>query len=288
VPLLFGGDPAGRPRIATQCADQITRIFGKTPSCRVPLSGTVPPGRKMRGFTERAHGSRSIPLIPLRTNSCCLGAEYPAYFSRRFIKFLLAHSEWVFFVCVEKLLCVWYNQFVNQEFSGEQMTKYIANILTGCRILGSLLLLFFPVFSLGFYSTYLFCGLTDMIDGTIARKPNSVSEFGSKLDTVADFVFLMVSIFKLLPTIHIPRWLWTWSGVIAIIKIGNFVWGYISKKQFISLHTVLNKVTGLLLFLLPLTLRFVEPIYSSAIVCFMATLSAIHEVYQTMIGKDVF
>ena len=168
------------------------------------------------------------------------------------------------------------------------MKKYIANILTGCRILGSVLLLSFPAFSLGFYITYLFCGFSDMIDGTIARKTNAVSQFGSKLDTVADFVFLMVSIFKLLPTIHIPRWLWTWSGVIAIIKIGNFVWGYISKKQFISLHTVLNKVTGLLLFLLPLTLRFVEPIYSSAIVCFMATLSAIHEVYQTMISKDVF
>ena len=64
------------------------------------------------------------------------------------------------------------------------MTKYIANILTGCRILGSLLLLVFPVFSFGFYITYLFCGFSDMIDGTIARKTNSVSEFGSKLDTV--------------------------------------------------------------------------------------------------------
>lgn len=168
------------------------------------------------------------------------------------------------------------------------MKKHIANIITSSRIVFSLPLLFIPLSSVWFTILYLFCGLTDMIDGTIARKTNSVSEFGSKLDTVADFVFLMVSIFKLLPTIHIPRWLWTWSGVIAIIKIGNFVWGYISKKQFISLHTVLNKVTGLLLFLLPLTLRFVEPIYSSAIVCFMATLSAIHEVYQTMISKDVF
>ena len=168
------------------------------------------------------------------------------------------------------------------------MTKHIANILTACRILGSILLLFFPAFSVAFYIIYLFCGFSDMVDGTIARKTNSASKFGSQLDTVADLIFVAVSLFKLLPAIHIPQCLWIWGGVIALIKISNIIWGYISKKQFISLHTVLNKVTGLLLFLLPLTLRFVEPIYSSAIVCFMATLSAIHEVYQTMIGKDVF
>lgn len=50
------------------------------------------------------------------------------------------------------------------------MAKHIANILTGCRILGSILLLFFPAFFVAFYIIYLFCGFSDMIDGTIARK----------------------------------------------------------------------------------------------------------------------
>ncbi len=30
-----------------------------------------------------------------------------------------------------------------------------------------------------------------MIDGTIARKTIAVSKFGSKLDTVSDFVFML-------------------------------------------------------------------------------------------------
>ena len=68
------------------------------------------------------------------------------------------------------------------------MKKYIANVLTACRILGSILLLFFPVFSVAFYIIYIFCGVSDMIDGTIARKTNSISKFGSKLDTIADLV----------------------------------------------------------------------------------------------------
>ena len=138
------------------------------------------------------------------------------------------------------------------------MTKHIANILTGSRILGSILLLFFPAFSLGFYITYILCGFSDMIDGTIARKTNSISKFGSQLDTIADFVFVLVSLFKLLPAIHIPGWLWIWGGVIAVIKISNIIWGYVSKKQFISMHTIMNKLTGLLLFLLPLTMSFME------------------------------
>ena len=157
------------------------------------------------------------------------------------------------------------------------MTKHLANILTGCRIFGSILLLFFPVFSLDFYITYLLCGLSDMVDGTIARKTNSTSKFGSQLDTSADLVFVVASSFKVLPAIHIPQWLWIWGGVIAVIKISNIIWGYISKKQFISLHTIMNKVTGLLLFLLPLTVSFAELQYIAIAVCSVATLSAIQE-----------
>ncbi len=157
------------------------------------------------------------------------------------------------------------------------MTKHIANILTSCRILGSILLLFFPVFSAEFYIIYLLCGFSDMIDGTIARKTHSTSELGSKMDTAADFVFVTASLIKLLPAIHIPQWLWIWGGVIATIKISNILWGYVSKKQFISLHTIMNKITGLLLFLLPFTIPFGKLNYIAIAVCPIATLSAIQE-----------
>ena len=157
------------------------------------------------------------------------------------------------------------------------MAKHIANILTCSRILGSILLLFSPAFSVAFYIIYLFCGFSDMIDGTIARKTNSISKFGSQLDTIADLVFAVVSMIRLLPVIHLPQWLWIWCGMIAIIKIGSIIWGYVSKKQFMSLHTIMNKATGLLLFLLPLTISFVELKYTAIVVCSVATFSAIQE-----------
>ena len=166
--------------------------------------------------------------------------------------------------------------------------KQIANIVTISRILGSIYLLYSPVFSISFYIMYLFCGITDMIDGTIARKTKSVSELGARLDTVADSAFVAVCFVKILPLMEFPTWLWIWIVIIAAIKIGNVVWGLISNKKLVSIHTILNKVTGFLLFLLPLTLRFIEPIFSSAAVCIIATLSAINEVYHTRIGKEVF
>ena len=157
------------------------------------------------------------------------------------------------------------------------MIKNVANILTGCRIFGSILLLFFPAFSVAFYIIYIFCGFSDMIDGTIARKTNSTSKLGSEMDTIADIVFVTASLIKILPTIHIPWWIWIWGSVIAIIKFSNIVLGYAFKKQFISLHTVMNKITGLLLFLLPLTFSFTELKYAFIIVCTIATFSAIQE-----------
>ena len=67
----------------------------------------------------------------------------------------------------------------------------IANTVTGFRVLVSIALLFCPVFSPAFYMLYLTAGLSDMIDGTIARRTNTVSEFGERFDTAADFVLSM-------------------------------------------------------------------------------------------------
>ena len=53
-------------------------------------------------------------------------------------------------------------------------------------------------------------GLTDMVDGTIARKTNTDSKFGARRDSVADFIFVVAALSKLLPAMDIPQWLWIW------------------------------------------------------------------------------
>ncbi len=157
------------------------------------------------------------------------------------------------------------------------MKKHIANIITVFRILSSILMLFFPALSVEFNIFYLLCGLSDMIDGTIARKTNTATKFGAKLDTLADLVFVISASFKLLPIIPISKFLWIWIILIAVIKTVNIILYFCKTKSLISNHALLNKITGLLLFLLPLSLKFSLFQCLAAIVCSFATFAAIQE-----------
>ena len=163
--------------------------------------------------------------------------------------------------------------------------KHIANIITGSRIVFSIALLFFPPLSSAFYVLYAAAGLTDMIDGTVARKTNTVSDFGAKLDAIADFIFVAVCLIKLLSILDIPVWLWVWIAVIALIKIINIISVVIKYKRMIAVHSVMNKVTGALLFCLPLTLSFIELKYSAIIVCAVATFAAMQEGHYIRTGR---
>lgn len=157
------------------------------------------------------------------------------------------------------------------------MKSQLANLITGLRIALSGVLLFLTPLSPAFVTLYIAAGITDMIDGTAARKTGTVSEFGSKFDTAADFVFIIVCLIKLLPVIRIPIWLIIWVIVIAVMKASNLVSGYVMRKEFVVLHTAMNKLTGILLFALPLTFSFINLKFSGALVSAAATFAAIQE-----------
>lgn len=162
----------------------------------------------------------------------------------------------------------------------------MANIITGIRILCSIALLFVPVFSPPFYTLYLVAGVSDMIDGTVARKTGTASAFGSKLDTAADFILAAVCLIKLIPALDMPKWLIIWIAVIALIKVINIISGYVMRKEFVAAHTVMNKVTGVFLFILPLTVSFIDLKYSGALVCAVATFAAIQEGHYIRTGTS--
>ena len=160
-----------------------------------------------------------------------------------------------------------------------------ANIITASRIAFSAALLFCPVFSPVFYILYLAAGITDMIDGTVARKTNTVSKLGERLDSAADMVFVLVCFIKLIPVLDIPLWLYIWLAVIVLIRIVNIISGFVILKRSVILHTTMNKLTGALLFILPLTLQLVDLPYSAAVVCCFATFAAVQEGHYIRAGK---
>ena len=163
----------------------------------------------------------------------------------------------------------------------------MANLITSCRILFSLLLLFFPALSPGFYGLYLAAGLSDMLDGFVARRTNSASPLGAKLDSMADIVFLAVCLIKLLPVLALPVWLWVWVGLIALLRLVNILSGFVCRKKLVLLHTRANKLTGALLFLLPLSLGFLNIAYTAVPLCALASFAAIQEGHFIRTGREI-
>ena len=153
----------------------------------------------------------------------------------------------------------------------------IANFVTVLRIVFSVIMLCFPVFSPGFYACYLLAGITDMVDGSVARRLGTESEFGEKLDTIADFIFVLAALYKLLSSMAVSAGIWIWTGIIALIKVINIISGFVVQKRFVTVHSSANKITGIVLFLLPLTLPFIDINYSAVLVCSLATFAAVQE-----------
>ena len=162
----------------------------------------------------------------------------------------------------------------------------MANTITLFRIAVSIVLLFCPVFSSAFYTLYIAAGLSDMLDGFVARQTDTVSKLGARLDMIADLVFVVVCLIKLLPVLRIPAWLYAWIGIIALIKVVNIVSGFAVQKKLVAVHSVINKATGALLFLLPLTIPAVPLKYSAIVVCAAATFAAIQEGHFIRTGRE--
>ena len=146
--------------------------------------------------------------------------------------------------------------------------------------------LFIPkTFSILFYIIYIYCGLTDIIDGFIARKYKIRSQFGAKLDSIADMIFVFVSLLKIIPFIKISIAIYIWIIIILLIKVFNIILGYIYYKQLTLLHTIGNKITGLVLFVIPLMMNFINIKILEILICSVATFSAIQEGHYIRIRK---
>ena len=153
--------------------------------------------------------------------------------------------------------------------------KHIPNILSALRFLGAASLLLCDPAGVAFWVIYGLCGVSDMVDGYLARRLHAESKAGAVLDSVADICFVACCAIRLLPVLQIPTWLWIWAGLIVIIKIINQISALVVHRRLCFPHTKANKSTGLLLFIaVPVIFRSIVPI---AIVAGVATFAAIQE-----------
>ena len=166
----------------------------------------------------------------------------------------------------------------------------MTNIITGIRIVCALALIFCPTFSIWFYVLYILGGISDVLDGMAARHLGKETKFGAQLDTIADIVFTGIVLIKLVRAVYIPVWLIIWTVCIAIIKCINIISGFVICKRFVSEHTAMNKICGVLLFVIPLCIGNFpwQPVAVLIILtCAAATLAAFQEGHYIHTGKEI-
>lgn len=151
--------------------------------------------------------------------------------------------------------------------------KSLPNILSASRGVAALAMLLFPAFSPGFWILYCWCGVSDMIDGPLARKLNAADELGSRIDSIADLVFLICAAILVLPEVNLPVWVWTWIAVIGIAKLAGIAIVSSRQRKLGIQHSMTNKLTGILLFLLPFAIVWFGALIPAIVISAMATAS---------------
>ena len=72
------------------------------------------------------------------------------------------------------------------------MNRFIPDAITLARIPMAIALPFVQSSPAVFWTLYLLCGLSDVLDGAVARLTGTVSRIGERLDTLADIIFVAV------------------------------------------------------------------------------------------------
>jgi len=148
-------------------------------------------------------------------------------------------------------------------------------------------MLVFPVFSVSFWVFYSLAGLSDFLDGIIARILKAESKIGAILDSIADLVFFVIIAFLLLSKVSLPLWMIISISAIALIRIIAYLIGFIKYKGFISIHTYLNKFIGLCLFLSPILFYFWGLGITGIVLISIAAVSSLEEMLIDITSKQV-
>ena len=161
------------------------------------------------------------------------------------------------------------------------------NIITCVRILGTISLVFIEPFCAAFYVIWTICGVSDVLDGTVARMMKIESKFGARLDSIADIMFYLLMLYRVLPTLIkvLPHWIWIIVCVIALTRSAAYVTALIKYKRFASLHSYLNKLSGFMLFLVPYFISLSWFWIYCVVLCGIGLLSSIEELLIHLLSR---
>lgn len=164
------------------------------------------------------------------------------------------------------------------------MARYVPNMISMLRIILSVLLIPLIPIRIVFIVIYLSIGITDVLDGLIARKLGCESDFGAKLDSIADIVFYSIVVFiflKLYSSIlEGPHQV----ALIVIIstRLINILLTKLKYKRVVFIHTLANKTSGIIVYFIPIVFLFVHDGIVLWIILIFIFITAIEELLITI------
>lgn len=163
----------------------------------------------------------------------------------------------------------------------------MANVITLIRIGLAISLLFIRKYSPLFLIVYTICGLTDILDGYIARKTKTESNFGAKLDTISDLLFFIVMFIIMFDIFLKDIICMAFIIIILLIRILSIIIVLKKYNKFAILHTYTNKLTGLILFFIPFFIYLDSANIVMYIIGVIALLSSIEELAINIKSKKL-
>lgn len=155
----------------------------------------------------------------------------------------------------------------------------IPDLFTYLRILCALVLPFLPPLGPVFLAVYALSGLSDALDGFLARRLNQASAWGARLDSTADLLLYTIVLVRLIPLLRerLPGWFWYIVGGVLLLRLSAYLLAAVKFHRFASEHTLLNKVSSLTIFAVPFLLPTSVFLWYAAFVCLVAALAAAQE-----------
>lgn len=172
--------------------------------------------------------------------------------------------------------------------------RYVPNALSVIRIVLDVSLLYFAVYTPWwvFSLAYLAAGLTDVLDGRIARKYKVESSLGSKLDAWGDtllFLSAFISMaFLVKLEVNVLRCALILS-VAVLYKMANVVVTRVRFKEWNMMHTFMNRVVFVsLYFYVPIFMALREVHEGMLVGITIAVVFACFEETVTLMSIDTY
>ncbi len=165
------------------------------------------------------------------------------------------------------------------------MKRYLPNLLTLLRAAGAVGLLFLSPVGTAFWAVYLLCGITDMVDGPLARRWQVQSRVGGTLDSAADLLFMVVCAWRLIPLWRLPQWIWLWAAVLALGQ-GILLLAAWKAGKMELLHQDANRICGMGIYMAAPFLQGERSALLAVLLCTLATAAELGMLISPRSGTE--